>query len=383
MMNYYKEDKEDIYKLRKGALKLINGNSIADLDLNDCTELRELKCLSNQLTKLDLNNCPTLDCGNNQLTSLDISKLINLRALECPDNLLTSLDLSNCRKLLYLNCSENKLANLDVSSLVKLEHLCCSYNKLKHLKFGESSSLKELKCSGNLLNSTKFTSTLEKLYVSENDFPKQDLFIFSKFINLRILNLENNHFHGSLKFLEKLDELQELYIDNTDIDEGVEFLPDSLEYFSFSGCSKIEEADKKNGGKYSRKNERKQAVKNATSLILNHVFSEESKSKPEAIPSEELEKIINEKTNIKGKIIDKHEVYSGYAVRLVIYEPPLEKIKEKKAQKKTELIKEKLNSDNPILAVAKKSSSLDNVIQKSTLPYNIDPKEHLRPLDIV
>jgi hypothetical protein len=55
------------------------------------------------------------------------------------------------------------------------------------------------------------------------------LSIFSKFINLEKLVLEGNcSLHGSLELLKKNTTLRELYIGDTDIDSGLEFLPRNL-----------------------------------------------------------------------------------------------------------------------------------------------------------
>jgi Leucine-rich repeat (LRR) protein len=62
------------------------------------------------------------------------------------------------------------------------------------------------------------------LFVGNNNFPKQDLSFFGKLNSLRVLNLGNNNFFGSLKPLKNLLNLESLDISDTDIDDGLENL---------------------------------------------------------------------------------------------------------------------------------------------------------------
>jgi Leucine-rich repeat (LRR) protein len=86
---------------------------------------------------------------------------------------------------------------------------------------------------------------LENLRISDNNFPEQDLSQFSHLINLKSLGLGNdqfanfgqgiyNRFKGNLEPLKNMNKLYRLDIRNTDIDSGLEYLPESLEYFSCS-----------------------------------------------------------------------------------------------------------------------------------------------------
>ncbi|KLL03765.1 MAG: hypothetical protein MRECE_9c019 [Mycoplasmataceae bacterium CE_OT135] len=81
------------------------------------------------------------------------------------------------------------------------------------------------------------------LNVSSNNL--SDLSLFSHLVNLERLGIGNwhwekinqgiyNRFTGSLKPLQNLTKLKELDISNTDINRGLEYLPDSLKEFSCS-----------------------------------------------------------------------------------------------------------------------------------------------------
>src|SRR3954464_11018300 len=67
-----------------------------------------------------------LDISKRNLAGrLKLRGFINLKRLNCSDNQLTSLNLSDCPNLLELKCNNNQLTNLNflklVSNLEKLE----------------------------------------------------------------------------------------------------------------------------------------------------------------------------------------------------------------------------------------------------------------------
>ena len=117
---------------------------------------------------------------------------------------------------------------IDLNKFKKLEIIILSRNKLTSINFlGDSNELKHID-------------------VSNNDIQPTSLEMFSRFPNLTHLrlgsydkdNIENgiyNRFFGSLKPLEKLSQLEKLDIRNTDIDSGLEYLPDKLVNFSEMG----------------------------------------------------------------------------------------------------------------------------------------------------
>lgn len=109
-------------------------NELTSLDITNCPGLKVLQCDNNQLTTLVAggnSELGLLSCDNNQLTQLDVSKAKNLAVLFCKGNKLTSLDVSNNPKLGEFYCANNKLTSLDVSKNTKLFCLSCSLNKIK------------------------------------------------------------------------------------------------------------------------------------------------------------------------------------------------------------------------------------------------------------
>jgi len=127
---------------------------------------------------------------------------------------LTGLDLNDCSNLRVLNCSSNSLNELVLpSNLSFIECFDCSYNKLVRLDWG-------------VFESTQ----LERLIISNNNFPSQDLSFLSEFVHLKELWVSNNYFCGSLEPLKNMNKLETLDISDTDIEKGIEYLPESIKW---------------------------------------------------------------------------------------------------------------------------------------------------------
>jgi Leucine-rich repeat (LRR) protein len=125
-----------------------------------------------------------------------------------------------------LNFNDNRLTGLDLTCLDKLEGIKCSNNYLE-----------------NLVLSPLQTEQLTYLYAENNNFFSQNCSVFGKSVNLKELKIGNhdqtkinqeiyNRFTGSLEPLQNLGKLEYLDISNTDIDSGLEYLPESVKVFS-------------------------------------------------------------------------------------------------------------------------------------------------------
>lgn len=175
-----------------------------------------------------------LDIDNHYLSdSLDLAEFINLRELSCSENQITSLDLKDCGKLEYLYCHTNQLTNLILPTDNNLKILNCSNNLLPNLNW-------------SVLSEEKLTS----LNLENNNFPEQDLSYLVRFTNLETLRLGTdnqtkihhniyNRWTGSLEYLQGMSKLARLGISNTDLNSGVEYLPESLAGVSEYGSKKI------------------------------------------------------------------------------------------------------------------------------------------------
>ena len=169
-------------------------NQLTELNLSDCPNLTSLGCLFNQLTELDLSNCPNLtylSCVKNQLTELDLSPCPNLTSLDCSSNQLTELNLSPCPKLEGLDCPGNQLAKLELSPCSKLKRLDCSYTQLTELDLSPCENLITLHCNYNQLTELDLSPCpkLDWLHCFYNQLTKLNL---SNCSNLMVLSCNNN-----------------------------------------------------------------------------------------------------------------------------------------------------------------------------------------------
>jgi len=95
--------------------------------------------------------------------------------LVCSHNQLTNLNIKNCPKLRRVVCNSNQLVNLDLIGLNELEVIDCSDNFLTDLDY-------------SILDPAKLIC----LNISNNNLSKQNLSIFSQFVNLKVLMIGND-----------------------------------------------------------------------------------------------------------------------------------------------------------------------------------------------
>ena len=121
---------------------------------------------------------------------------------------------------------------MNLEGFVNLKELRCGENRLTDLNLNDCVNLEVLKCYGNQLTSLDFLDGGKPTeLITLDGFFENDLVPRNKFANLKVLNLASNKITGSLKPLQNLNKLEELNINNTDIDSGLEYLPDSLRHF--------------------------------------------------------------------------------------------------------------------------------------------------------
>ncbi|CAH1765139.1 4440_t:CDS:2 [Entrophospora sp. SA101] len=178
---------------------------------------------------------------------LDLSEYVGLEKICVSEYLrssLTKLTLGNHPNLTELNCSRNQLPSLDVLGCPNLTELYCYNNQLTSIDLSKCPNLTELYCPGNQLTSIDFLKQLpqpEKLIrlgLANNNIEPTNLEFLRPFINLTFkLALGNdspknnilNRFYGSLEPLRDMTKLKGLCIDGTDVEEGLEYLPTSIE----------------------------------------------------------------------------------------------------------------------------------------------------------
>jgi len=148
--------------------------------------------------------------GRNKLIILDISthQLQQAGSLKENEYLEGALKLKGFTELRNLNCSENKLTNLNLHDCPNLDTLNISNNEFRNLEF------------------LKSVTKLKALSISNNQsLSPQDLRILTSLNELKELDISNCPFEGSLEPLKNLTNLESLNITNTNLSEGLEYLP--------------------------------------------------------------------------------------------------------------------------------------------------------------
>ncbi|CAH1764055.1 3148_t:CDS:10, partial [Entrophospora sp. SA101] len=254
---------------RKVRLISVNKKNLeGELKLEEFSNLERVDCNENVLTGLHFDFLDDLDpkklvylsvhtnnLQNNDNLSLEVfRKFINLEELYIDNydkarfdnniynrfhgnfnypkeerNSIKELDISH----------ENLIGKLDLNDFTSLTKLDCKQDTKK---------IKRLECDDNQISSLNFLSPLdskilEYLNLNSNNLKEEGelkLSPLSRFKNLRELQIGNkdkkkivqniyNRFLGSLEPLKDLNNLKLLNIENTDIDNGIEYLPDNLE----------------------------------------------------------------------------------------------------------------------------------------------------------
>lgn len=225
-------------KLRRNKL------TVEDLEENDRDYEREIRCVKDEeihwkVEQIEERVKKNIDniIKKKEVNADDISQISNDPNYSAHSS-TTSVNIEEHLNQKYPKEIRNKQEILDISNK----------NLKGDLELGDFTNLKILKCPKNDLTNITFTLNLEKLTVLDignNKFSRQNLSIFSRFINLRKLLISFNNFYGSLEPLKYLTGLEELDISDTDIDSGLEYLPNSLEkikvYSKEGECKKIVE----------------------------------------------------------------------------------------------------------------------------------------------
>ena len=160
---------------------VVTGKDIQSLKgIEFFTALKELDCMENQLTELDVSQnlaLEHLDCRENQLTELNVSRLTALTWFACSANPLTELDVSKNTALTFLSCSNDQLTELDVSQNTALDTLNCWANLFTSLDVSKNTELDYLDCGLNQLTSIDLSNNtkLRTLYCDRNQLTALDV----------------------------------------------------------------------------------------------------------------------------------------------------------------------------------------------------------------
>ncbi|BDD06564.1 T9SS type A sorting domain-containing protein [Aureibacter tunicatorum] len=131
----------------------IRNKNISDLTgIEGFTNLVNLTCFQNQLTKLNLSQNEKLayiNCSENNIDSLNLSNNQNLTTLNAYNNKLTYIEFGETSNIDYLAIGHNQLNELNLNNLTKLKSLQCQNNTLSQLDLSNQTSLQNLYCINN------------------------------------------------------------------------------------------------------------------------------------------------------------------------------------------------------------------------------------------
>lgn len=186
-------------------------NEISELDVTNCPLLEELDISVNNLNGLDVTQNPSLNwlvVSNTNIDELDVSQNPLLEYLLIENNNLSNIDLSNQPVLTELYIGGNDLSNIDLSNQPLLTKFGIARNNIQNLDLSQNLNLEDIDVSYNLLNELNvgFLTNLERATVYGNDFETLD---FSNNGNLNWLELGNENLlsysvanNGNLETLE-------------------------------------------------------------------------------------------------------------------------------------------------------------------------------------
>lgn len=155
-------------------------NQITELDVSDCPLLTYIDCTNTGLERINLSGCYSLDrvtLGYNNLADIDVGWSTTLGTLNVNDCQLTELDLSDCVSLHDLGCYNNRLKKLDIPHRYRLAGLWCYGNEIKSLDVSNAPFLRMFNCGDNELTELNITGCirLSSLYCYNNRLTTIDI----------------------------------------------------------------------------------------------------------------------------------------------------------------------------------------------------------------
>ena len=154
--------------------------SLSSLNLGQNSNLSEIRCMSNQLTNLDVTGLPNLTllaCSINQLTGIDVSQNPELTIFTCSNNQLTDIDISHNPNLAYFVCEDNQLTSLNLKNNAALFKVFCNNNQITELDVSHNPLLRTLGTSINPITELDLTNNprLSQLFVQYNHLTRLDM----------------------------------------------------------------------------------------------------------------------------------------------------------------------------------------------------------------
>lgn len=168
-----------------------SGSLLDSFSMAGNTTLKQLEIYGNPMTSLSISDSVVerIYAGSCQLGTALVSGN-SITDLYLPENQLTNLDVSQCPALAHLGVSYNQLTSLDLTSLPLLQSVDASYNSLAYFAVSEPNALTHVNVDSNQLTSlqTAVMSDLENLYGASNFFTALDLSAQQQLVGLDFRN---------------------------------------------------------------------------------------------------------------------------------------------------------------------------------------------------
>lgn len=130
-----------------GVTALTIKGGLKSFTISSAASLQEIEIVGTEIRTLDLSMCPRLqriDCSENEIESISLPDPTFVTKIDCHGNKLVNLDLSLCKELRYIDCSDNLLKTINIDGCKSLTGIKCTDNNILGLFFTEVHSGSQL-----------------------------------------------------------------------------------------------------------------------------------------------------------------------------------------------------------------------------------------------
>ena len=208
--NYDTEDGND-GRLTKEECEAVKRMSVEDMGIASLkgieyfTKLREVYCMGNQLTTLDVSKntaLTTLYCPSNQLTTLDLSKNTALDALRFDGNPIDEEGMSNLVNHLP-TINWGRFWALDKDGYMSVSQVITANNKGWDVYKSDGEKFSVYKGANIEINDSNFPNQIFREYVSSNfDTDKDGSLSYDEISAATSIRIDNDRYVRSLKGIE-------------------------------------------------------------------------------------------------------------------------------------------------------------------------------------
>ncbi len=184
-LNLYLSDRDLKGKINLAGCKALESlrcskNQISEIDVSECPLLNYIDATNVGLKKIDLEGClniSRLSLGYNLLTEINIGWSSTIAELYVNDCNLKSIDLERCDWLTTAELYRNQLREINIPRRGSLRSLFCYSNELTSLDLSNSSLLHLLNCGENNLTelNVKGCPNLSGLFCYDNRLKSVDV----------------------------------------------------------------------------------------------------------------------------------------------------------------------------------------------------------------